>query len=306
MFNHLRTCPMSKKRVSIDHTRHCIHTSNKNKKIHVRIHSTSKVLRAGLFILMAVLEVTQRVPPTCTIKTHFTYLPDARSTISPGICHRCSHWCSRRLCTSCGPSHAPFCTWAHTTPVWIRHPRHPRPDSEWCTSDCRAAPNTDRPPPSRCHSRCGPTRRIETNLALLPTRPSWPCAETAQVSCRPTTAAAKHATHARVPRRGFSNRRPWRPRTWPCLWPRREFSRALLRVPFLRSVPGIRFCSRCLGRCLGRCRPVCETCVCPRCRYASIASFVVVHSWRSRSSVKKQQQSTTMIVRNNIHVCQKQ
>ena len=58
---------MSKKRVSIDHTRHCIHTSNKNKKIHVRIHSTSKVLRAGLFIVLAVLEVTQRAPPTCTI-----------------------------------------------------------------------------------------------------------------------------------------------------------------------------------------------------------------------------------------------
>jgi hypothetical protein len=30
------------KSVSIDHTRHCIQTSNQNKKIHVRINSTVK------------------------------------------------------------------------------------------------------------------------------------------------------------------------------------------------------------------------------------------------------------------------
>jgi hypothetical protein len=56
-----------KKRVSLDHTRNCIHTSNKNKKIYPRIHSTVKVIRACIFVVLSVLEVTQRVPPTCTI-----------------------------------------------------------------------------------------------------------------------------------------------------------------------------------------------------------------------------------------------
>ena len=61
------------KKVSIDHTRNCIQTSTKNKKIYPRIHSTVKVIRACIFIMLAVLEVTQRVPPTCIIKTDFTY-----------------------------------------------------------------------------------------------------------------------------------------------------------------------------------------------------------------------------------------
>ena len=38
------------KRVSIDHTRPCIQTYNKNKKIHVRITSTVKVIRTCIFI----------------------------------------------------------------------------------------------------------------------------------------------------------------------------------------------------------------------------------------------------------------
>jgi len=62
------------KKVSTDHTRPCIQTYNKNKKIHVRITSTVKVIRACMFIMLSVLKVTQRVPPTCTIKTDFTYL----------------------------------------------------------------------------------------------------------------------------------------------------------------------------------------------------------------------------------------
>ena len=45
----------------------------KNIKIHPRINSTFKVIQACLFILLSVLEVTQRVRPTCTIKTDFTY-----------------------------------------------------------------------------------------------------------------------------------------------------------------------------------------------------------------------------------------
>ena len=53
------------KNVSLDHTRNCISTSNKNKKIRVRIHSTVKVIRACMFIMWSVLEVAQRVPPTC-------------------------------------------------------------------------------------------------------------------------------------------------------------------------------------------------------------------------------------------------
>jgi hypothetical protein len=60
------------KNVSIDHTRHCIQTSNQNKKNPVRINSTFKVIRKCIFIMLAVLEVTQRVPPTCIIQTSRT------------------------------------------------------------------------------------------------------------------------------------------------------------------------------------------------------------------------------------------
>ena len=60
------------KNVSIDHTRHCIQTSNKNFKIYPRINSTFKVIRTCIFIMLSVLEGTQRVPPTCTIKTSRT------------------------------------------------------------------------------------------------------------------------------------------------------------------------------------------------------------------------------------------
>ena len=56
------------KSVSIDPTRPCIYTSNQNIKIHVRIHSTVNVIRARIFIMLSVREVTQRVPPTCTIQ----------------------------------------------------------------------------------------------------------------------------------------------------------------------------------------------------------------------------------------------
>ena len=47
-------------------------TYNKNIKIHVRINSTVNVIRARLFIMWSVLEVTQRVPPTCTTTTSRT------------------------------------------------------------------------------------------------------------------------------------------------------------------------------------------------------------------------------------------
>jgi hypothetical protein len=46
------------KNVSLDHTRNCIQTYNKNKKIHVRINSTVKVIRACIFRMLSVLEVT--------------------------------------------------------------------------------------------------------------------------------------------------------------------------------------------------------------------------------------------------------
>jgi hypothetical protein len=61
------------KNVSLDHTRHCIHTYNKKIKIYLRINSTVNVIRACMFIMLPVLQGTQRVPPTCTIKA-FTYL----------------------------------------------------------------------------------------------------------------------------------------------------------------------------------------------------------------------------------------
>jgi hypothetical protein len=44
----------------------------KIQKRHGRIHSTVKVIRACLFIMLSVQEVTQRVPPTCIIKTSRT------------------------------------------------------------------------------------------------------------------------------------------------------------------------------------------------------------------------------------------
>ena len=59
-----------KKSVSSDHTRHCNYTSNTQIKIHVRIHSTFKVIRACIFIVLSVLEVTQRVQPTCIIHVY--------------------------------------------------------------------------------------------------------------------------------------------------------------------------------------------------------------------------------------------
>ena len=58
------------KKVSLDHIHNCIQTWHTNNKIHARINSTLKVIRACIFILWSVLEVTQRVPPTCT--THRT------------------------------------------------------------------------------------------------------------------------------------------------------------------------------------------------------------------------------------------
>ena len=42
------------------------------KKIQVRINATVQVIRACLFIVWSVLEGTQRVPPTCMIKTSRT------------------------------------------------------------------------------------------------------------------------------------------------------------------------------------------------------------------------------------------
>ena len=60
------------KNVSLDHTRNCISTSNKNKKIYPRINSTVKVIPACIFIMWSVLEGTQRVQWTCTIKTSRT------------------------------------------------------------------------------------------------------------------------------------------------------------------------------------------------------------------------------------------
>ena len=50
-----------KKSVSLDRTRPCIQTSNNHKKIQVRINATVKVIRACLFVMFPVLEVTQRV-----------------------------------------------------------------------------------------------------------------------------------------------------------------------------------------------------------------------------------------------------
>ena len=65
--------PKIEKNVSIDPTRPCISTYNKHIKIHPRINSTVQVIRACMFIMWSVREVTQRAPPTCTTNTNFTY-----------------------------------------------------------------------------------------------------------------------------------------------------------------------------------------------------------------------------------------
>jgi hypothetical protein len=71
----LSNLKVRKKSVSVDHTRHCIQTKKiKIKKIHVRVNATVQVIRACTFTVLPVLDVPQRVPPTCTIKTNFTYL----------------------------------------------------------------------------------------------------------------------------------------------------------------------------------------------------------------------------------------
>ena len=62
-----------RKNVSLDPTRHCMYTSNTKITRQVRITSTVNVIQACIFRVWPVLEVTQRVPPTCT-KTDFTYL----------------------------------------------------------------------------------------------------------------------------------------------------------------------------------------------------------------------------------------
>ena len=70
----------SKKTLVLIYTRPCIHTYNKNIKIYPRINSTVNVIRASIYIMLSVLEVTQRVPPTCTTcttcttKIDFTYM----------------------------------------------------------------------------------------------------------------------------------------------------------------------------------------------------------------------------------------
>ena len=52
---------------------HCIHTSNKHKhKTCARIHSTFTMIRACLFIMLSVLEITQRCT-TNMYNTDFTY-----------------------------------------------------------------------------------------------------------------------------------------------------------------------------------------------------------------------------------------
>ena len=43
------------------------------KKI-ARINSTPQVIQACLCTIRSILQVTQRVPPTCIIKTDFTYI----------------------------------------------------------------------------------------------------------------------------------------------------------------------------------------------------------------------------------------
>ena len=75
----------SKQSVSLDHTRPCISTYNKHIKRQVRIHATDNVVRACIFIMLSVLEVAQRVPPTCTTSTSRTPPQQHRSWPARGI-----------------------------------------------------------------------------------------------------------------------------------------------------------------------------------------------------------------------------
>jgi hypothetical protein len=90
------------KNVSLDPTRLCLPTYNKHLKIYPRINSTFKVIRACICIMFPVLAVTQRVPPTCIIKTSRTVLRQA-----PRPWHS-STQCNRSQANPTNPSmHAP-------------------------------------------------------------------------------------------------------------------------------------------------------------------------------------------------------
>jgi uncharacterized protein YybS (DUF2232 family) len=57
------------------------HTTTNIKRQH-RITSTVKVIRASIFIMLSVLEVIQRVPPTCITNTSRTWEANGRSFFS--------------------------------------------------------------------------------------------------------------------------------------------------------------------------------------------------------------------------------
>ena len=102
------------KNVSLDHTRNCISTSNKHKKIHVRINSTVKVIRACIFIMWSVLEGTQRVPPTCTRLHVPTLLAFATAVFEPAVVNAFHIDPAITVVTP------PSCHWTHRT-HWTYH-----------------------------------------------------------------------------------------------------------------------------------------------------------------------------------------
>ena len=52
----------------MDRSGHVSQTYKKKMKKIARIHSTPQVIRACICIIRSILQVTQRVPPTCTIE----------------------------------------------------------------------------------------------------------------------------------------------------------------------------------------------------------------------------------------------
>ena len=96
------------KNVSIDHTRHCIQTSNKNLKIYPRINSTFKVIRKCIFLMLSVLEVAQRVPPTCIIKISRT---KSTAAAKKAVKHLVSSVSVDKTCERRLMSWVKFCVW---------------------------------------------------------------------------------------------------------------------------------------------------------------------------------------------------
>ena len=101
------------------------------KKI-ARINSTSHVIQACLCTIRSILQVTQRVPPTCIIKTDFTYLLPVSGTPIP-----ISYLpCSELLLFSNNPLHFVAKYVLHFSLPWLLPRNHMMSSPSETSSNC--------------------------------------------------------------------------------------------------------------------------------------------------------------------------